>query len=256
MYFYFSKILAPFLNLTNFLFFLLIILILFNLKKQIRFKKTILTTLFILIIITLFPLGKLGLKYLEKDYFIQMEYPSIDNIVVLSGSEDLETTKITKKLSLSESSERLIMSVKIAKENPKSLIYHLGGNGYLKKNDLDENEVARLFYQNIGFNLNRVNFINNSRNTIENFSSMNKENFIRKSNILITSAFHMKRAMLIASKNNWALIPYAVDFKTMKNFRFVPSLNLLSNINSFQYGSHEWLGLISYYLMNRTNKIF
>ena len=114
MYFYLSKILAPFLNLTNFLFFLLIILIFFNLKKQIRFKKLIIICLFVLTTISLFPLGKLGLKYLEKDYLIQMNYYNIDNIIVLSGSEDLETTKITNKLNLNEGSERLIASVKIA----------------------------------------------------------------------------------------------------------------------------------------------
>ena len=74
--------------------------------------------------------------------------------------------------------------------------------------------------------------------------------------LLITSASHMKRAILIGSKNNWQFIPYAVDFRTIKKFRFAPSLNLLSNINSLQYGSHEWLGLIFYYLMSRTNKIF
>ena len=66
----------------------------------------------------------------------------------------------------------------------------------------------------------------------------------------------MKRAILIGSKNNWEFIPYAVDFKSLKKFRFSPSLNLLSNINSLQHGLHEWLGLISYYLMRRTDKIF
>ena len=54
---------------------------------------------------------------------------------------------ILKKLSLNESSERLITSVKLAIENPKSNIYHLGGNGYLKKNEFNENEVAKLFYR-------------------------------------------------------------------------------------------------------------
>ena len=252
MYFYFSKILAPFLNLTNFLFFLLIILILFNLKKQLRFKKIIITTLFILTLISFFPFGKLGLKYLEKDYFIQMKYSNIDNIIVLSGSEDLETTKITKKLSLSESSERLITSVKIAKENNKSLIYHLGGNGYLKKNDIDENEVARLFYQNVGFNLNRVNFINNSRNTIENFNSMNKENFIGKSNILITSAFHMKRAMMISKHMNLKFVPYAVDFRSISHSSFrnyYQSFSVAENWSSFNIFFREIIGILAFKLL-------
>ena len=33
---------------------------------------------------------------------------------------------------------------------------------------------------------------------------------------------------------------------------FVP----LSNLISFQQGSHEWLCLVSYYLMGRTDKVF
>ena len=47
-----------------------------------------------------------------------------------------------------------------------------------------------------------------------------------------------------------------VDFKNIKEFKLIPNLNLLSNLNSFQQGSHEWLGLVSYYLMGRTDKVF
>tara|TARA_B100000242_G_scaffold243287_1_gene183510 strand:+ start:333 stop:1094 length:762 start_codon:yes stop_codon:yes gene_type:complete len=253
LYFYFSKILAPFLNLTNFLFFLLIILIFFNLKKQIRFKKLIIICLFVLTTISLFPLGKLGLKYLEKDYLIQMNYYNIDNIIVLSGSEDLETTKITNKLNLNEGSERLIASVKIAKENSKSHIYHLGGNGYLMKNNINENEVAKLFYQNVGFDLNRVNFINNSRNTIENFSSLKKENFVGKSNILITSAFHMKRAMMISGHMNLKFIPYAVDFRSINHSSFrnyYQSFSVAANWSSFNIFFREIIGILAFKLFN------
>ena len=66
----------------------------------------------------------------------------------------------------------------------------------------------------------------------------------------------MKRALLIADKHNWKLIPYAVDFKNIKNFKLIPNLKLLKNLNTFQQGSYEWLGLISYYLMGRTHKVF
>ena len=230
---------------------MLIILILFNIKKQFRFKKIIIIILFVLTVISLFPLGKLGLKYLEKDYFIQKKYSNIDNIVVLSGSEDLETTRITKKLSLSESSERLIASVKIAKENPKSLIYHLGGNGFLKKNDINENEVARLFYKNVGFNLNRVNFINNSRNTIENFNTLKKDNLIGKSNILVTSAFHMKRSIMISRKLNMNFIPYAVDFRSVNHSSFrnyYQSFSVAENWSSINIFFREIIGIIAFKL--------
>ena len=74
--------------------------------------------------------------------------------------------------------------------------------------------------------------------------------------ILITSASHMKRALLIAENQNWNITPYAVDFKTIKKFNTKLNFQLLSNLNLFNEASHEWLGLISYYLMGRTSKIF
>ena len=44
--------------------------------------------------------------------------------------------------------------------------------------------------------------------------------------------------------------------KNFKDFKLIPNLNLLTNLNSFQQGTHEWLGLVSYYFMGRTDKIF
>ena len=252
MYFYFSKILAPLINLTNFLFFLLTILILLNLKKQIRFRKLIIIILFILTVISLFPLGKLGLSYLEKDYLVQKNFSKVDNIIVLSGSEDLETTKILKKLSLNDSSERLIISVKLAIENPKSTIYHLGGNGYLKKNEFNESEVAKLFYSNVGFDLNRVRFIGNSRNTIENFYSIKNENIFEKSNILITSAHHMKRAMIISKRLNMTFIPYAVDFRSIDNpsiANYYQKFSVAKNWSTINIFFREIIGIFAFKLM-------
>ena len=66
----------------------------------------------------------------------------------------------------------------------------------------------------------------------------------------------MKRAILVGKKLQWNFIPYAVDFKTQKKIKFRPNFNLISNLASFQQASHEWLGLLYYYLMNRTERIF
>ena len=248
MYFYLSKILAPFLNLTNLLFIFFIILILINLKKNIIFKKLVTSILFTLILISFFPFGKLGLKYLENDYLYQKKFSKIENIIVLSGSEDLQTTEITNKMSLGASSERLIMSVKIANENPESIIYHLGGNGFLMNKMITENDVAKKFYSNVGFDLNRVRFIGNSRNTIENLNSIKNKNFDIEKRILITSAFHMKRAMLISEKFNLYLVPYAVDFRSISNkslLNYYQNFSISSNLSNFDLFFKEMLGIIA-----------
>ena len=147
MYFYFSKFLAPLLNLTNLLFIILIIFYLINLKTKFRFKFFSNIILILLLLISFFPLGNLGLKYLEKDYILQDKVDKIDNIVVLAGSENIFSTEITKKLSLNDGSERLIISAKLALEYPNSKIYYLGGDGRLVKSKFNEVDVAKIFYR-------------------------------------------------------------------------------------------------------------
>ena len=251
MYFYLSKLLAPFLNPTNLLFFLLTFFIFKNRKLKIRFKFLFIFITFIIIFISIIPIGMIGLKYLENDYFFQEKLSNIDNIVILAGAENINTTKFTKKLNLTDSSERLISSVKVALDYPNSTIYFLGGDGHLIKDEIDESHVAKLFYEDIGFDSSRVNFIKNTRNTIENLQEIKKINIQDQSNILITSAFHMKRSMLIAKTLKINIKPYAVDFRSVKNFsviNYYQRLSVASNWESFNIFFRELLGILAFKL--------
>ena len=251
MYFYLSKFLAPLLNLTNLLFILLIIFYLTNLKKKIRLKFFSNKIFILLLIILFFPLGNLGLKYLEKDYILQDKIYKIDNIVVLAGSEKIFSTEITKKLSLNDGSERLITSVKLALEFPNSKIYYLGGDGRLVKSKLNEADVAKIFYSNINFDLKKIIFINDTRNTIENLKAFKNVNTLNQSNILITSAFHMKRSMMIAKELDLNIKPYAVDFRSLNNFNilnYYQMLSIANNWQSFNIFFREIIGILAFKL--------
>ena len=251
MYFYLSKLVAPLLNPTNLLFILLIIFYLANLKTKFRFKFFLNIILTLLLLISFFPLGNSGLKYLEKDFIIRDKLYKVDNIVVLAGSENIASTKIIKELSLNSGAERLIVSVKLALDYPNSKIYYLGGDGYLVKNKIDEVDMTKIFYSNIHFDLNRVNFIDNTRNTIENLKAFKKINTLNQSNILITSAFHMKRSMLIAKELNLSIQPYAVDFRSVNNFNilnYYQRLSIADNWQSFNIFFKEIIGIMAFKL--------
>jgi uncharacterized SAM-binding protein YcdF (DUF218 family) len=251
LYFYLSKILAPLLNLTNLLFILLIIIYFNNLKTKFKFKFFLNIIIILLALISFFPLGNLGLKFLEKNYINQDKIYKLDNIVVLAGAENINETKVTKKLNLGNSSERLISSVKLALDNPNSTIYFLGGDGHLIKDEIDETYVANLFFEDIGFDTSRVNFIKNTRNTIENLEALEKVNIQGQSNVLITSAFHMKRSMIIANTLNIKIKPYAVDFRSIKNFSLInyyQRLSVASNWKNFNLFFKELLGILTFKL--------
>lgn len=252
MYYYLSKILAPFLNLINFLTFSLILLYFLNLRLKKNFISFFINFFIILLLLlSFFPIGEKGIAYLEKDYFLQSPIVKVDNIIILGGSENIHATNITKKLNLNGSSERLIASVKLALENPNSVIYFLGGDGNLVKYKLGEADVAQIFFKNVGFDITRVKFINNTRNTIENLQAFKKFNVTNKTNILITSAFHMKRVMLMTKKINIDVIPYAVDFHSRGKtefslLNFIQTFNITNNLSTFNNFFREILGILAF----------
>ena len=222
-----------------------------DLKSKFRFKLFSDLILILLILISFFPLGKLGLKYLEKDYILQDKINKIDNIVVLAGSEKVFSTEITKKLSLNDGSERLISSAKLALDYPNSKIYYLGGDGRLVKSKFNEADVAKIFYSNIHLDLNKVIFINNTRNTIENLKAFKNINTLNQTNILVTSAFHMKRSMMIAKKLDLNIKPYAVDFRSINDFdilNYYQMFSIADNWQSFNIFFRELLGIFVFKL--------
>ena len=88
--------------------------------------------------------------------------------------------------------------------------------------------------------------------------SLQKKKFNPNKNekwILITSAFHLTRAINIGKKLDWEFIPYATDFKLPKKFTWELSMSFLGNLLDFQQSSHEWAGLIAYYFLGRSSKI-
>ena len=251
MYFYLSKLFAPLLNPTNLLFIFLIFFYIYNLKSKIKFKLFSHIIFIFLLLLSFFPLGNLGLKYLEKDYLAQDKVYKVDNIIVLAGSENISSTKIEEELSLNSSSERLIISAKLALDFPTSKIYYVGGDGHLVKNKTNEVDMAKTFYSNIHFDLDRVIFIDNTRNTIENLEAFKDINILNQSNILITSAFHMKRSMLIARELDLNIEPYAVDFRSVNSFNilnYYQRLSIAENWQSFNIFFREIIGILAFML--------
>ncbi len=260
MSFYLSKILWLILNPFNIFIFVTLISIFLYFVKLRKLSLIIFLINFVFItLISFLPIGSYLIYKIEKEYHSYIKPPDqVDGILILGGATNPLLYNEYDQISLNGSSERLVESVFIIKKFDRAKVIFSGGSGILNRPDFNHAQVAKSFYKKIGIEIDKIIFESNSRNTHENiiYSKKIANPKINENWLLITSASHMKRALLIADKNNWELIPYAVDFKNIKDFKFIPNLNLLSNLNSFQQGSHEWLGLVSYYLMGRTNKVF
>ena len=240
MYYYLSKFLGPLLNPTNFLFIILIILFIFYLisKKKIILKILSLN-IFLIIIIAFFPIGSLGLKYLEKDFIIKKEYKNIKNILVLSGAD-----------------ERIIASVSLAYQYPEAKIFYVGGNAYLvKNNENNDPTIAKKFYNKLNFDMGRINFIGKSRNTIENFKEIKELDLKYSETILITSAYHMKRSMMIAENQGVKVIPYPVNLISRSKTPLLNSyqvFDVATNLSKFNTFFREILGILAFKITSFT----
>ena len=149
---------------------------------------------------------------------------------------------------LSGDIKRIIASIELASKHKNSKIFFTGGNSFLiKKDSLNETNRAKEVYKNLNFNLDRITFLGSSRNTIENFEEIKTLNLENKNTVLITSAFHMKRSILIGKKFDILFIPYAVDFRSQVGDNLInryQKFNISSNLNQFDIFFREIIAIV------------
>ncbi len=232
-YFFLSKILNPLLNPLNILFLFLIVLGFSYLKSKNKLIfKIFILNITIITLIAFLPLGKYGLNYLEKDFQNQKQYKNISNILVLPGADS-----------------RIIASVNLANFYKKSKIYYIGLNFYNDEKNSSYDVRARNFYENMNFDMNRVKFVGTSKNTIENLTEIENLKLKDSETILLTSAYHMKRSIMIAKKKNLNLLPYAVDIASKDNKNLLntyKSFDVVNNMIKFNLFFREIIGIFAF----------
>ena len=260
MTFYLSKLLWFLFNPFNCILFLFFLSLILNFFKFLKFSKIILFFSFLLFIISgVLPTGSYLLYLLEKNYHNRVALPeNVDGILILSGATNPFLTKEYDQISLNGSVERLTESIQLINKYPTAKVFFAGGSGYVEYPDLNHSEVAKKFYESLNVNTKNIFFDKKSRNTYENIVFANKKinPNINEKWIIVTSAFHLKRAISVGEKLGWELIPYATDYKLSKKFKWGLSFSFYQNFGMLQHSSHEWVGIIAYYFMGRSSKIF
>ena len=221
-------------------------------KKKI-FKFFYKIILLIFLIFCFLPVGYYGMYYLEKDFVNQKNFQNIDNIIILSGSEDPALTFLTKKINLNHGSERLVEAIKLANLNKNSKIKFLGGESEYK-NNFNESDVAKIFFENMNFNMKKVEFFPTSKNTIQNLKDLKKIINDKQKNLIITSAFHMKRTLIISKEIGIDFVPYPVDYRSILIYEnsiinIYKDFDIGKNISMFNIFFSEMLGILAFKLL-------
>ncbi|TGL59348.1 YdcF family protein [Leptospira ognonensis] len=249
IFFFFSKVLSIFIYPFS-LFFLLGIYALLKVKD--RRSKFIFSSLllFLYFFSNAFIAAKL-VASLEKNYPpIEIEtLPEVDVVVVLGGM--IHTLAIHPgRPELTDASDRLVDAVRIYKAKKAKKILFTGGSGSLFAGEIREADLAEKIILGLGVPKSDLLLERESRNTRDNaVASANiiKTNHLSKM-ILVTSAFHMKRAEALFQKEGLDFINFPTDYKTPSFTN--PALELWipspSYLEITSLAIKEWVGIFAY----------
>ena len=222
---------------------------------RIKAARWLLTVLFgIMVFITLFPVGSWLLYPLESRYPASPELVDIDGIVVLSGAEQSLKTALWDSVNLGEAAERDLAFMALARKFPKAKLVFTGGSGRLFTQDFKAADVARRLFTEQGLDLNRIIFESQSRNTWENayFSAQQVKPMANERWVLITTGWHMPRAVGVFCQVGWDVIPYPVDFATLPGYLGSVDWNFAAHLRQLKMAIKEWIGLSAYWLTGRS----
>ena len=198
------------------------------------------------------PVGAAMLGSLEARFPEPRIDGPIDGIVVLGGALNPEAYFAHPGSGLNSAAARIIEAARLAKVYPTARIVYSGGPRPSEAPDVNEGEAARNLLVALGVDRARVTLELESRNTYENAREAARLVEPRPGArwLLVTSAFHMPRAVACFRAVGFPVTAFPVDFKYRQREKI--GFDFASGLADLDLAAHEWVGLVAYRLLGRT----
>lgn len=241
---------------------LLLIVLLVGLLAAPRWRRgrtLALAAAVILAIIAFSPLSALMLRPLEDRFPARSQImPPPKGIIVLGGALDERIAAARDQGALNEAAERMTAGAALARLYPEALLVFSGGSAALIDDSAKEADDARRIWRELGVPEKQMLFESRSRNTFENAVFTKKMINPQKGEtwLLVTSAFHMPRAMGIFRALDMNPVAFPVDYRTYGNSDdFRPPSDGTLALRHFEVAAREWIGLVAYRLTGKTDAL-
>jgi uncharacterized SAM-binding protein YcdF (DUF218 family) len=203
------------------------------------------------------PLGKLLLYPLETRFPAWDPSEGVpDGIIVLGGPIDADLSVAHGRAVISAAGDRIVAGAMLAHRYPSARLIYTGGSPYLVANDAKEADYAAELFEGLGIARSRLLIERNSRNTLEN-AEFSKAMVNPKSGerwVMVTSAFHMPRAVGLFRKAGFEVEAYPVDWRVGKGGDIFTFSNIAGDgLARTDPAVREWMGLIAYWLTGKTD---
>lgn len=214
-------------------------------QKQRLIALCLLGLTFLLYLCSISLVSNILISPLENTYRLPAQV-SGDVLVMLGGGATLDTPNLDGRGHLSPvTANRLLTCAQLYHQLHLPIILS-GGQVYQTTGY--EARIAAKILQGLGVPRDKILIEDDSLNTTQNAGFVKKilsqHNFGKP--ILITSAFHLPRAVLEFKKTGTAVTPYPADYHTNVSFRFssrqlIPSAEALNEVS---IALKEYLGLL------------
>jgi uncharacterized SAM-binding protein YcdF (DUF218 family) len=168
--------------------------------------------------------------------------PAPDGIVVLGGGLG-----------------RIFAAARLAGQYPGARVVYSGGNpNLIGDEDLVQADIAEVIFTGLGLPRDRLLLERQSRNTLENAQASKAVASPKPGErwVLVTSAYHMPRAIGIFRSVGFAVEPYPVGGE-IRNWADFLTLNstFLGRLTQTNISAREWMGLLAYRLSGKTDEL-
>ena len=259
MFFTLSKVLWAVIEPGNLLLIVLVLGCVLTLTRRRRLGQALVTLAILgFLTVAILPVGRVAIQALENRMPAPKTLPEqVAGVVVLGGMIDQYISRDRDQPAVGGAAQRLIQFAELARRYPDAKLVFTGGSGRLGEQTVKESDEVKPFLAWLGMDTERIIFEGDSRNTYENaeFSRRAVQPAPGESWILITSAFHMPRAIGSFRKVGWSMIPYPVSYLTRGTEALELTFNVTGGLTSAGTAFHEWLGLTFYYLTGRTSAL-
>lgn len=211
------------------------------------------------VVISVTPLPYWAVSLLENRIPAPATLPEdIDGVIVLGGPMSGYLSHVHDQPALHDGSERLLALIELGRKYPHAKLVFSGGSGQPGQQTYKEADVAADMLTRLGFDTGRVTFERRSRNTWEN--ALNSRALVDPQDgetwLMVTSAYHMPRALGVFRRAGWQVTPYPVDYRTDGRFAWRWRRSFLGGLAALELAAREFAGLAAYRWLERSDSLF
>jgi len=261
VFFTLSKALGFFALPANFLISLGLLGIILLCTRFTRLASWLIVTSVVLLAVAGFsPLGNVLILPLEQRFPPwDPSHGPPDGIVMLGGVISPEVSIRRGTIAFYDGAARFVVTLELARRYPNARIVISGGSNSLIYDDGPEAGVAVSEFEALGVSHDRISAEEQSRNTVENavFSRLIANPQPGQRWLLVTSAFHMPRAIGTFRAAGFPVEAYPVDYRTRGPIDAARPFSIMNvGLGLTDTAVHEWIGLLSYWLTGKTSELF